>query len=342
VKVLVTGSSGFLGSWFLDHFIRQDGHDVWGVDIVPHPAGLPMDVQDMEDWLRDFEEDVDLAIHLAAPVGGRMKIEFDPMYNADAFRLDSVFFRWATKHAKVAVYPSSSAIYPVDLQGRGAALLNEDHISPRHSYWGAPDELYGFSKLAGEYMAWKAAEKHGLNVLCIRPFSGYGPGQSMDYPVPSILQRAINREDPLTVWGGGQTRDFVYVSDIVKATMSRLAAGVSGYEVMNIASGIGVTFEQIAELAAGLVGYRPEIVTDPSKPVGVLHRHGDPARMQRHHRLEVALVDGLRYAVESMQREPDRYEPPTDMQVQVEEWDPGSMDPAVTPEPLVKRGRRRA
>src|SRR4051812_6572179 len=110
-KVLITGSSGFLGSWFLDHYLRAEGHEVWGVDLRPHPTGLPMDQQDMEEWLSDFEEDVDIAFHFAAPVGGRMKIDFDPMYNADALRLDSVFFRWAVKHAKLAVYPSSSAIY---------------------------------------------------------------------------------------------------------------------------------------------------------------------------------------------------------------------------------------
>lgn len=303
MKILVTGASGFLGSWFLDHFLKsQSPDDIWYMDIRPHPAGLPIDVEDMESWLSTFDEQVDLAFHFAAPVGGRMKIEHDPMYNADAFRLDSVFFRWAVTHAKLAIYPSSSAIYPTSLQGSyGSLLLNEGFARPDHPNWSAPDELYGFTKLAGEYMAWKAAEKHGLSTLCIRPFSGYGPGQSLDYPIPSILARAKRREDPLTVWGSGsQTRDFVYVTDIVAATMARIEAGVSGYETMNISSGFGTTFQTIATVAAELVGYRPEIVFDLSKPEGVQDRRGDNQRMVHHWKPEVYLRDGLKYVLDSL------------------------------------------
>lgn len=323
MKVLITGSSGFLGSWFLDRFIREDGHDLWGVDIVPHPAGLPMDVQDMEEWLSDFDEDVDVAFHFAAPVGGRMKIEFDPMYNADAFRLDSVFFRWAVKHAKLAVYPSSSAIYPTSMQtAANSYLLHEGFVSALNPNWSKPDELYGFSKLAGEVMAAKAAEKHGLNVLCIRPFSGYGPGQSLDYPVPSILTRAINREDPIVIWGGEQTRDFVYVTDIVGATLARIREGVEGYETMNISSGVGVTFGQIAKMAAQVVGYEPEIHADPTMPVGVMHRRGDPQRMLRYYRPQVALVDGIRYTLESLQTPEPRIEQPLQFEQVIAEVEP--------------------
>ena len=151
MKILITGAAGFLGSWFLDHFVRAGFHDVWSVDLALHPTGLPMDQMDMVEWLADFEEDVDIAFHFAAPVGGRMKIEHDPMYNADAFRLDSAFFRWAVRHAQLAVYPSSSAIYPVTLQTEQAnQLLFEQLIDPSYGSWSAPDELYGFSKLAGE------------------------------------------------------------------------------------------------------------------------------------------------------------------------------------------------
>ena len=303
MRVLITGVSGFLGSWFLNHFIvAGEGHDIHSMDIVPHPKGLPIDQQDMEAWLAEFDEDVDIAFHFAAPVGGRMKIEYDPMYNADAFRLDSVFFRWAVRHAKLAVYPSSSAVYPVALQGhKNPRMLNEGYQMAEGPSWSTPDELYGFSKLAGEYMAWKAHQRHGLSTLIIRPFTGYGPGQSMDYPVPSILRRALLHEDPLTVWGSGdQRRDYVYVTDIVDATMKRIEAGVDGVEVMNIASGWGVPFRDVAAAAARLAGYEPEIVNDPTKPEGVFARWGDNQRMLRYHKPEVSLPQGLKWTMDEI------------------------------------------
>jgi len=306
MKVLITGASGFLGSWFLNHFIQEGMAEVWTVDIKPHPTGIPVDQQDMEEWLADFDQDVDLAFHFAAPVGGRIKIETDPMYNADAFRLDSVFFRWAVKHAKLAIYPSSSAIYPVSLQtAHNPFLLNEGFISPDSPNWSAPDELYGFTKLAGEFMALKAADKYGLNTLAIRPFSGYGPGQSLDYPVPAILSRAIRRENPIRVWGGTQTRDFVYVTDIVDATMARINAGVYGYEVMNIASGFGTPFTEVALIAAKAVGYEPLIERVDDMPIGVMHRRGDPARMHRYHRLEVPLSQGIGWTIDALRAIPE-------------------------------------
>ena len=292
--ILITGASGFLGSHFLDWFIRSpENYDLWPMDIKPHPMGIPYDLMDMEQWLEDFTVDVDLAIHMAAPVGGREKIEGDPLYNADSLRLDSVFFRWAVKHAKTVVYPSSSAVYGVQLQGNDAISLHEGMFDVRNPTWLAPDEMYGFTKLAGERLAWSAA-KYGLNTLVVRPFSGYGEGQSFDYPVPSIARRALHREDPITVWGPGtQKRDFVHVTDLINATMARLNTPVNGYETMNIGSGFGVSFNEIARACAEIVGYEPQIENLRDKPMGVLNRYADTSRMRRYYEPQVGLKDGL-------------------------------------------------
>ena len=292
--VLITGASGFLGSHFLDWFMRSpDVYDLWTVDIVPHPTGIPVDLQDLGEWLEDFEVQCDLVIHMAAPVGGREKIEGDPLYNADSLRLDSQLFRWAVKHAETVVYPSSSAVYGTSFQSEHGIALEESMFSPRRLSWPAPDEMYGFTKMAGEVLAYKAA-KYGLNTLCIRPFSGYGEGQSLEYPVPSIAQRAVRREDPLDVWGPGtQTRDLVHVDDIVGATMARLESGVDGYQVMNIGTGVETSFNQIAEMAASAAGYSPVVRNIADKPVGVTRRYCSPDEMRKHYTPKVSLEDGI-------------------------------------------------
>jgi UDP-glucose 4-epimerase len=294
-SVLITGASGFLGSHFLDWFIRDENDwDLWPMDIKPHPTGIPYDLQDLGLWLEDFNVNVDLVIHMAAPVGGREKIEYDPLYNADSLRLDSAIFRWAVKHAKTVVYPSSSAVYGVQLQGEDGARLKESMLDLRTTDdIPKPDEMYGFTKLAGEMLAWKSAT-YGLNTLCIRPFSGYGEGQSFEYPVPSIARRALHREDPLVVWGPGtQQRDFVHVRDLIAATMARVEAGVDGYQTMNIGNGVPWSFNEVAMECARIVGYEPKIDNLVDKPMGVQTRFADIRQMVRYHEPKTTLSEGL-------------------------------------------------
>lgn len=308
VKVLITGAAGFLGRHFVRHHL-DSGDEVTGVDDLssPHSAWPlelePGDRAEMDAGsFFDFMEDAvrfDLAYHFAAPVGGRLKIEGDPLFNADSLRLDSLFFRWAIKNVKTAVYPSSSAVYGTSLQGKDGHALQEGMFHPANPNWLAPDEMYGFTKLAGELLAWKAAE-YGLSTLCIRPFSGYGPDQSLEYPVPSIADRVARREDPLIVWGDGeQKRDFIYIDDLVWATIARLADGVQGYQCMNIGSGWGTDFLTVARTLADLAGYYPEIKADTTKPVGVQNRRSDITRMQFFYQPTITLRDGLRAVLDA-------------------------------------------
>lgn len=301
MRVLITGAAGFLGRHFV-HYYASRGHEVIALDnlsasTTPPFAFMQMDAGEFFEYANGV--DVDLAIHLAAPVGGREKIEGDPMYNADSLRLDSLFFRWAIKHAKDAVYPSSSAVYGWSLQKGNGTRLRESRFVPSEPEWSAPDEMYGFTKMAGEVLAWKSAV-YGLNTLCIRPFSGYGPGQSTDYPVPAICRRAMLQNDPLVVWGSGtQTRDFVHVIDIVEATAARLPT-LKGYAAMNIGSGEPISFVRIAKMAAEIVGYAPTIQTDDTKPEGVHTRYADPAEMRRFYTPKTDLYAGLSSVMQSL------------------------------------------
>jgi nucleoside-diphosphate-sugar epimerase len=312
LKVLVTGAAGFLGRWFVaDHLNRGD--DVTGIDDMSNPfsqwpEALKLDHRREMDIVSYFRVSelrrpvFDLAYHFAAPVGGRKKIEEDPLFNAGSLGLDAAFFRWATQHAHIAVYPSSSAVYPIHHQTSGAHhALQEGLFNPSDArdIWGKPDEVYGLTKLVGEVLAWKSAA-YGLRTLCIRPFSGYGEDQGLDYPMAAIAQRAAMGEDPIKIWGSGsQTRDFVHVSDIVGATQARLAEGIyGGYAAMNIGSGVATSFRTIAEKLAILAGYDPEITTDPEQPEGVRHRYADVEEMERYYRPRVSLNEGLNRLLE--------------------------------------------
>lgn len=295
--VLVTGGAGFLGRHFIKHHLAL-GDEVTAVDNLSGTGSewLPGDYERIESdagitfaLLGKF----DLAYHFAAPVGGREKIEGDPLYNADSLRLDSLFFRYAVGRVGMAVYPSSSAVYGRTLQEGRGRLLNEEMYSPDSPIWGAPDEMYGFTKMAGEMLAFTAA-RYGVNTLCIRPFSGYGEGQAEDYPIPAILGRAKRQEDPLKVWGSGQQRrDFIHVDDIVGATVARISAGLRGYSAMNISNGSPLSFIDVAQLASSIVGYTPVIEGVSDKPVGVDSRYGDPTVMSSYYTPKIGLREGL-------------------------------------------------
>jgi nucleoside-diphosphate-sugar epimerase len=219
--------------------------------------------------------------HFAAIVGGRMKIEGDPMAVAQDLAMDAEFFAWAVKAKPGRImYPSSSAAYPIDIQTREHAIaVSEDQISFAGQL-GQPDMTYGWSKLTGEYLAQIAAQDYGLNVACVRPFSGYGEDQELSYPIPAIAARAAAHEDPLIVWGTGkQGRDFVHIDDCIDAILLAMEK-ISDGTAVNIASGKLTTFLEVAALFAELAGYKPEIKPLVDKPMGVHSRYADISKIQ--------------------------------------------------------------
>jgi UDP-glucose 4-epimerase len=211
--------------------------------------------------------------HFAAIVGGRAKIDGDPMMVALDLSIDAEFFYWICKQQPERVlYPSSSAAYPVDLQTNTHAIaLSEGDIDFKKM--GQPDMTYGWSKLTGEYLAHIAAKHYGVKVTCIRPFSGYGEDQDLTYPIPAIAARAAAKENPFVVWGSGkQGRDFVHIDDVLDCTLLAMDKITDGTAI-NIGMGKLTSFLDIIEVFTGFAGYQPTIKPLLDKPVGVHSRY---------------------------------------------------------------------
>ena len=223
----------------------------------------------------EFERFADV-FHFAAIVGGRMKIEGDPMMVALDLSIDAEFFYWITQHKPERVlYPSSSAAYPISLQTTEAAIaLSERDIDFKKNL-GTPDMTYGWSKLTGEFLAQIAAKHYGVPVVCIRPFSGYGEDQEQTYPVPAIALRAAKKEDPFEVWGSGkQGRDFVHIDDVLDFIFV-LLDNVKDGSAYNIGSGRLTSFLELIDVFTDIAGYNPEIKPLLDKPVGVHSRYAN-------------------------------------------------------------------
>lgn len=295
VSALILGGCGFVGR----HLVQKCLAAGWRVEVVDnlssgtHPAQWALEQKEPHDFycidVRRMQEhfgftrQYDYVFHCAAVVGGRLKIEGDPLAVAVDLSVDAEFYNWAVKaKPKKIIYFSSSAVYPIALQTREShEKLVELYTHLGASHIGMPDFSYGWSKLSGEYLAQIAAKQYGLDVVTYRPFSGYGFDQSLDYPFPSIIQRAVRKEDPLIIWGSGdQERDFIHIDDIIDAvwaTMDELNPG----DVLNLGTGQPTSFWQLARLAANVIGYQPEIIRDRTKPEGVFSRVADTYKLDQ-------------------------------------------------------------
>jgi UDP-glucose 4-epimerase len=289
---LVTGAAGFLGG-HLAGALATVYDRVDGLDLRPAagPGVRTSYVGDARDLLPELPR-YDAVFHLAALVGGRAGIEDRPLGVAGNLATDVAFFDYVVRVRPAhAAYLSSSAVYPATCPAAGERHT-EDSVRPQAPSFDRPDGLYGWVKLTGEQLAHSVRERFGVPVLCYRPFTVYGPGQTDDYPVAAVAARVLAGEDPLRLWGSGrQVRDFVYVGDAVAAI---LATHREGLTALNVCTGVGTDFRSLAELAAGLTGYHPRILGDTDKPAGVQRRVGCPDRLATWYRTQVPLAAGLR------------------------------------------------
>lgn len=291
MKVLLTGAAGFVGRHIHRHLLNR-GDDVTAIDLK---EGQGIRRGDALTFFQTAEQHYDLAIHCAAIIGGRASIDGSPLAVATNLALDAWYMRWLVKSGTPrAVYFSSSAAYPVELQQPGPVRrLREDDVdldNPRPA-----DATYGLAKLTGEHLA-RYAEAEGCRILIPRPFSGYGEDQADCYPFPAFIGRAARRADPFEIWGDlGSTRDWIHISDIVGATFEGLEQGVTG--PVNMGWGRATPFGELASLVTDMAGYAPQFKHLPAAPQGVHHRVCDPSRMLGFYTPRVSLHEGVRRAL---------------------------------------------
>lgn len=293
-RVLITGSAGFIGRHLCRKF-ESDGWDVW-------PCDINTGYDDALDRFREDQPDrfFDLAIHCAAIVGGRSNIDGNPLSVATNLALDSWFFHWLIRSGTPrAVYFSSSAAYPTYLQSTSDRpehykRLREDHINLEGTL-DIPDQTYGLVKLTGEILA-RQAIAEGCDVKVLRPFSGYGEDQSLDYPFPSFIDRALTKQNPFLIWGNGQqVRDWVHVDDVVGATIAALDQDIKF--PVNVCSGDGTTFDHLAGLICKTANHWPKFEHILDAPSGVSYRVGDPTRLETFYKPKITLEQGIHRAL---------------------------------------------
>lgn len=253
MRILVCGGHGFLGGCLVTR-LRKDGENV----TVPNG-----DLRDYNYTLWMIKRS-DIVYHLAAIVGGEKYLHGSDYAELSTMQanivIDANVFR-ACLEAKVKriIYTSSCAVYPMRRQQFLGTIFSEED-----SKIVEPDGGYGWSKVIGENQL-----SFMQNVGIIRPFNIYGIGEPLDehsHVVSDLIRKAIAYPaKKFEVFGGQQTRDFVYVDDCVDALISLEKKVGSSPIILNIGSGRATSIKELAEKIIEISGkdITPEYIEIP-------------------------------------------------------------------------------
>jgi UDP-glucose 4-epimerase len=271
MKILVTGGAGFIGSHIVEHFcgsaeVRvldnlRSGHRR-NLEKFPHEF-IESSILDRE-AVRMAVQNVDYIFHLAAMISVPESMENPVECNEINTRGTLIVLEEAEKAGvKKLAFSTSAAIY-----GDNPIVPKIETMLPE------PKSPYAISKLDGEFYCKMFADAGRLPTACLRYFNVFGPRQDPESQyaaaVPIFIERALKNE-PITIYGDGdQTRDFIYVKDIVAANVF-FATQSHATGVFNVAYGKKMTIRELAQQICALTGSRSEIKHAPARAGDVKH-----------------------------------------------------------------------
>lgn len=278
-KALVTGGAGFIGSHLVEALIENNS-DVVVLDnlstgnlsnLSPFKGRIDFkkgDIRD-RDLLSRAAGGCDAIFHMAAVVSVPQTVE-DPVDSAMVNDMGTLFVLETARslNIKRVVHSSSCAVYGDDPQ-----------LPKNESMTVEPKSPYAVQKLNGEYYARIYSDLYGINTVCLRYFNVFGPRQDPSSAYSGVISifmtKSVNAESPIIYGDGNQSRDFVFVKDVVRANL--LAAGTLGAagQVFNVGTGRSVTINELWRLTSELSGFRGEPTYLEARPGDIYASLGD-------------------------------------------------------------------
>lgn len=279
--MLITGGAGFIGSAIARRFLAAgdavrilDNLETGQAANVPDGCELIVgDVRDAEATMR-ATTGCELVIHQAAMVSVPRSVA-EPLLcqaiNVEGTR--HVLEAAAASGARRVVLASSAAVY-----GDGPEQPKHEGLTP------APASPYAYAKWLNELDAAYFSRYRGLETICTRYFNVFGPGQSPDSPYSGVISIAASKlikGEPFTIFGTGeQTRDYVYLDDVVSAVVAAGTAPQLPGEVVNVGTGTRTSLLALLETMGRAIGKAPLLQFAPSRPGDVLHSVADVSRLR--------------------------------------------------------------
>jgi UDP-glucose 4-epimerase len=299
MKVLITGGAGFIGSHVVEYF--QNKADVVVLDNLRTGFRRNLDgfsctfiegsVTDSS-TVRDAVKNVDFIFHLAAMIS----VPESMQKPRDCVEINTqgtlvVLEEAARAGVKKLCFSSSAAVY-----GDNPLVPKVETMLPE------PKSPYAVTKLDGEYYCKMFSDEGWLKTACMRYFNAFGPRQDPQSQyaaaVPIFIDKAL-RNEPITIFGDGlQTRDFIYVKDVVAANVF-LAERLELTGVYNVACGDTITIKELAEQIITLTGSKSEIRLASERPGDIKHSCAAVDKIQQSgYKTSATFAEGLQITID--------------------------------------------
>lgn len=250
MKILIIGSKGFIGSHCVDYFSKQ--HNVWGCDVLLDYGSkqyIPIDAVDSDflEIFKDHKFDVCINCSGAANVSFSLEKPFNDfkLNTLNVFKILEAIRQYAPDCKFITM--SSAAVYgnpkylPID--------ENQDSL---------PVSPYGYHKVMAEMICEEFSRYWGVKTCCLRIFSAYGP--RLRKQLFWDLYHKITEEPNPTLWGTGkESRDFIYISDIIRIIELAIHNSKFDGEVVNVANGNQISIAEVAECVKDIIGSNKKI-----------------------------------------------------------------------------------
>jgi len=301
MRFLITGAAGFLGAP-LANSLTADGHRVVGLDDLStgDPDRLSPDVHLVRGDINDrpklwsLLQDVDCVYHLAARVIVPESMLYPREYNqVNVGGTVTLMEAMRDVGVKRVIFISSGTIYG---NQRNQPLSERCRPNPRSPY--------AVSKLSAEYYIRTIGDLWGIETVCLRVFNAYGPGQPLPPShapvIPYCFRQAVEKGTIVIHGSGNQTRDYVYIDDVVSAMKAVSYAEKINRMIINVGSGVETSVHEIVKTVIATTETNPEVVINKSHDSGPSRMCADLtlAKKKLGYEPQVKLADGFKQVFE--------------------------------------------